>query len=451
MQQSTKNLSSTRLKRRDFLKLAGTSILATSLAACEIPSFNAPSTAGEKIQLVYQDWRTTWFPAMAQEMLQQFHAEHPEIEVFYTLDPPSETFNEKMMADFAAGTAADVFQGCCDFFPTWAQKGYTLDLRPYVKDLDAEIIADWDPAQYQALFRADGLQYGLPKYHGALALYYNKDLFDLFKVDYPADDWTHDDYRSAMQLLTRKQSGSDLPAQWGSMLNISWDRIQVHVNGWGGHFVSPGATAGCAMDEPEALEAMEWLRACMWDDKIMATPLDVQNISLQDAFLSGKVAMIEDGSWALKTILSAAKFRVGAATFPAGPQKKVTLATTDGFGIFAGTKHPEAAWELLKFLIGKDYGRAMAKANLLQPARASLVDEWAQLVKDQYPEQAQEIDPLVFAAGHLKGYSVVAEVFPNQADAQKPVYQAWDQIYVMGQAPVDSLKPICRQIETDLP
>ncbi len=52
-----------------------------------------------------------------------------------------------MLAAMQAGTAPDVFQGCCTHFPTWAQKGYTVDLRPYVQaDLDQATIADWDPA-----------------------------------------------------------------------------------------------------------------------------------------------------------------------------------------------------------------------------------------------------------------------------------------------------------------
>jgi glutamate--cysteine ligase len=33
---------------------------------------------------------------------------------------------------------------------------------------------------------------------------------------------------------------------------------------------------------------------------------------------------------------------------PAGPAQRATLASTDGFGIYAGTKYPEAAWELVK-------------------------------------------------------------------------------------------------------
>ena len=105
----------------------------------------------------------------------------------------------------------------------------------------------------------------------------------------------------------------------------------------------------------------------------------------------------------------------GVAPFPSGPVRKVTLATTDGFGIYAGTKHPEAAWELMKFLISKDYGRAMARADFLQPARASLVGDWIGYVQEQFPQAAKDVDLAAFAEGQLKGYSVVAEVFPNMA------------------------------------
>jgi multiple sugar transport system substrate-binding protein len=440
------------LSRRRFLQLSGAALLTWPLAACGIlPGAQPAAAGGKKIQLVYQDWRTPWFSGMAQEMLVQFHADHPDIHVYYTLDPPSESFDEKTMADFTAGTAPDVFQGCCSFFPTWQQKGFTLDLRPYVNTLDPAVIQDWDPVQYKALFARNGVQFGLPKYHGALALYYNKDLFDQYKVPYPDGTWTHDDYREAMRRLTRKKSASNQIEQWGSILDLSWDRLQVHVNAWGGHLVDPQNPSRSLMSAPLALQALEWLRACMWDEKIMATPLDVQNVSIQEAFTSGKVAMVEDGSWALKTILSAAHFRVGIAPFPSGPAGKVTLATTDGFGIFAGTKHPDQAWELLKFLISPEYGRAMAKANLLQPARASLVEEWAQFVKDEFPNQAKEIDPAVFAEGHRQGYSVVAEVFANQAAAQNLIYPAWDKIFRLGQAPVDSLKAVALQVEAVQP
>lgn len=230
------------------------------------------------------------------------------------------------------------------------------------------------------------------------------------------------------------------------MMNIGWDRIQVHVNAWGGHFVDPADPMRCRMADPEALAAMEWLRARMWDDKVMATFRDVENMGTRESFAAGKVAMVEEGSWALRDILEVADFPVGIAPFPAGPVRRVTLATTDGFGIFAGTKYPDAAWELMEFLISKDYGRAMAQANLLQPARASLVDEWANLVRSEFPDKTRDLDIAAFADGHIKGYSVTAEIFADMAVAKQAAESAWDQIYTLGESPVQIMELVCRQI-----
>ena len=398
------------------------------------------------VQLVYQDWRTDWFPPMVQEMLEEFHATHPNIRVLYVPDP--DDLEDSMLLDMQAGTAPDVFQGCCTFFPIWAQEGHTLDLRPYVEaDLDQAIIEEWDPAQHQSFFTKDGQQYGLPKYHGALALYYNKDLFDEYGVDYPDETWDHDDYLAAMKQLTHDRDGDGRTDLWGSMIDISWDRIQVHVNAWGGHLVDPDDSTKCGMADPEAMAAMEWIRARMWDDKVMPTVLDVQNLPTREAFIAGRVSMVEDGSWALKDILAGADFRVGVAPFPAGPAGRATLATTDGFGIYAGTKHPDEAWELLKFLIGKDYGRAMARPNFLQPARASLVDDWVKFIREEFPEQAKDIDIAAFADGHIKGYSVTAEIFNDMVEAKRLAYDAWDQLFTLGQISVEQMRAVCAQIE----
>ena len=110
---------------------------------------------------------------------------------------------------------------------------YLLDLRPYVAaDVDQATMADWDPAQYHAFFLRDGRQFGLPKYHGALGVYYNKDLFDEYGVDYLEEAWTYDDYLRAMKHLARDRDGDGPINVRGSTLEAIYDRIQVHVNGW---------------------------------------------------------------------------------------------------------------------------------------------------------------------------------------------------------------------------
>lgn len=433
------------LSRRALLRWAGWAGVGLALGACSNWQPFANRRARQKAQLVYQDWRTEWFPPMAQQMLEQFHATHPNIRVFYTPDPAN--LEEQMLADMQAGTAADVFQGCCAHFPIWAQKGYCLDLRSYVTaDLDKATIADWDPVQYRYYLTQDGRQYALPKYHGALALYYNKDAFDAGKVGYPDGSWSYDDYAQAMKRLSRDTDGDGKVDQWGSMIDVSWERIQVHVNAWGGHFVDPDDPARCMMGEPEALEAVSWIRSRVWQDGTMATPHSAQSSGTSEAFASGKLAMVEDGSWALKYILTEAPFRIGVAPMPKGPVRRATLATTDGFAIYSGTQYPEAAWELIKFLVSADYGRAMAQTHFLQPARASLLDEWAGFVRADYPEKAREMDINAFADGHLNGYSVTAEVFANMNEARRIANDAWDRVLTLGDAPLNEIEAACQRI-----
>jgi multiple sugar transport system substrate-binding protein len=447
-----------RPSRRAFLRQLSQAAVAVAsgavLTACGIPFSPSPVTkrpvslpTPDKVQLVYQDWRTPWYPALAKELLELFHANHPNIHVFYVPDP--EDVEERMLSDMRSGTAADVFQGCCTHFPLWAQAGNTLDLRPFiVADLDAATIADWDPAQFKALSLRNGHQFGLPKYHGALALYYNKDIFDQNGLDYPDATWDHVRYQKTMSRLTEDRIRDGMRVQWGSMVDISWDRLQVHVNGWGGTFVDPQDPYLCRMGEPAALAAFEWLRARMWDDRVMPAPLEIGRMSTTEAFLAGKLAMVEDGSWALKDILSGARFRVGVAPLPAGPNRRVTLATTDGIGIYAGTRYPEAAWELAKFLTGREAGLMLAKAHFLQPARVSLIDEWIALVREQMPERTKDMELDAFADGQRQGYSVTAEIFPNMEDARRLANAAWDQIFVYGEAPVTIMQDVSQRIQS---
>jgi multiple sugar transport system substrate-binding protein len=439
------------VSRRTFLRLMGGAVASATATACaSSPPPTAPSrTPSREVELVYQDSRADWYGPLVHQMIEQFNASHPNIRVYYLPEPQNQAdIEQRTLTEMEAGTAADVIMGCCTWFPLWGQRHQLLDLRPYVAaDIDSATIADWNPAQYRALFSKDGRQFGLPKYCGALALYYNKDLFDEHRVAYPTADWTYDDYLRAMKKLTLDLDGDGQVDVWGSMMWLSWIRYQVHINGWGGHIMDPVDDTTCRLAGPEALAALEWLRARTWDDRVMANKLRVNNLAPSAAFAGGRLAMAEDGSWALNEILSNAKFRVGVAPFPTAPARKVTSATIDGFGIYAGTEHPDAAWEFVKFLISKDFGRAMARSGLLQPARASLVGEWAEAVRVRFPEQARELDVSAFADGHVKGYAVTPEPAAEIGSASRLMNEAMESLITFGTASTDALKVAAGEIE----
>ena len=98
-----------------FAGLLVAAILGLALTGCS--DSNEPSS-DEPVVLSYQDWRTDWFPPMAQEMLGQFHESNPNISVFYKPDP--DDIAEIKLEEMRAGTAPDVFQGCRTFSPSLA-------------------------------------------------------------------------------------------------------------------------------------------------------------------------------------------------------------------------------------------------------------------------------------------------------------------------------------------
>ena len=74
------------------------------------------------------------------------------------------------------------------------------------------------------------------------------------------------------------------------------------------------------------------------------------------------------------------------------------------------------------------------------------MDEWVQIIREEFPQKAKDIDIAAFADGHLKGYSVVAEIFADMQEAKRLTYEAWEKIFTLGQAPVDLMQDVCRQI-----
>ena len=416
-------------------------------AATEPPT-EPPMEEAMQVNLVYQTWGSDWMVPLWEEMEPIFSAAHPNIEVTYV--PQSNDVDVKLLAQMVAGEAPDIMFGCCTWFPTIAQKGQLLDLRPYVeRDFDQATIDDFDSAQYNAFILSDGTLYGLPKYHGALALFYNKDLFDEYGVEYPPEEgWTLEEYQEAMEKLTQDRDGDGNTDLWGSMIDIvSEDRVQMYINNHGGHIVDPEDPTNCMLDEPEATAALQWLYDRMRVEKVMATSLDVAEVGTQNAFIAQQVAMVEDGSWAINNILKSSTFRVGIAPFPAGPAGRVTLATTDTYGIWVGTEHPDEAWELLKFLVSEEYGIASAKYGSLQPARESLVTQWANIIRENFPEKTQDLNIEAFADGHKQGYSVVVETFANQGEARPILREAFDLIFTLDEQPLEYMNDVCLEIE----
>jgi len=90
---------------------------------------------------------------------------------------------------------------------------------------------------------------------------------------------------------------------------------------------------------------------------------------------------------ALKAILSGGRLSDRRCAFSGRPARRATLATTDGFGIYASTVS-RGGLELVKSSSARVWPRD-GQGPFLQPARASLVNDWIGMIRAEFPDKAK--------------------------------------------------------------
>jgi multiple sugar transport system substrate-binding protein len=97
----------------------------------------------------------------------------------------------RLLTQLSAKAAPDIMQIGDDAVPSFVEKGAFIPLDDYMT------ANSFDPTIYLPGLlepgQIDGKQYLLPKDYSPLAVYYNKDIFDKAKIDYPQEGWTWDD------------------------------------------------------------------------------------------------------------------------------------------------------------------------------------------------------------------------------------------------------------------
>lgn len=112
---------------------------------------------------------------------------------------------------------------------TILDSGYQMDLTPYIQKHDFDL-ARFEPSSIKMMEQmGDGKIFGIPFWNMPAPIYYNKDIFDLFGVDYPTDDMTWDELYERAQRLNRIENGQQY---YGLAMSVNhyFLRNQLSVN-----------------------------------------------------------------------------------------------------------------------------------------------------------------------------------------------------------------------------
>jgi multiple sugar transport system substrate-binding protein len=278
------------------------------------------------------------------EMVKAFETANPNIKVQVEVVAYADYYTKLNTMVNAGSSAPDVFEVGYENFVTYASKGVLLDLSP-------QIAADKDfkPDTYKKLaydaFKYDGKQYGMVEAFSDVVMFYNKDLFDKAKVEYPKASWTWKEELEAAQKLTDAKAGV-----WGTFAPIQFYEFYKTIAQNGGSiFSSDNKTV--TVNSKENVEALTWMldkarkykvSPALNDDTFNQPDADL------NAFKAGKIAMLRAGIWNFGGFKDL-KFKWDIALEP-GNTKKAHHFFADGLTVSKDTKNAEAAWKFVKFM-----------------------------------------------------------------------------------------------------
>ncbi|MGD8237169.1 MAG: ABC transporter substrate-binding protein [Armatimonadota bacterium] len=208
----------------------------------------------------------------------------------------------------------------------------------------------WDMCEHR------GAMWALPTTPASVALHWNKTLFAEAGLDPERPPTTMDELDAFAQRLTKRDSDGRvvqmgfMPAEPG-WWNWAWGYF------FGGKLWDGQSRITCA--SPENTRAFEWVQSYAKDYGVKALQLFQSGFgnfsSPQNAFLDGKVAMELQGVWMHNFISrEAPDLQWGAAPFPYPSDRpdleNVTIVGEDVLVIPHGARHPQEAFEFIKFV-----------------------------------------------------------------------------------------------------
>ena len=327
-----------------------------------------------KITITYWQYYFESKVKLLDALIPQFERQNPGIHVVQETFP-YDSYNQKVASAVPAGQGPDVVNLFYGWLPQYVGSGYLVPL-PADAFPDAQIERDFVPMVKAARF--DGKYWALPTAVRTLALFYNRDMFRRVGIRPPA---TWDEFTADAQRLTERDARGRITTEGFGIAPNGQDHQlirEVLFRQWG---AAPYSIDGRKVTYNTARggEALRWYTDLVTKDKVAVIDFFPGGNGYRDAFVAGKAGMIVDGSFAIGSIRSAAKFDWGVAMLP----RRTGGGTPGNFGSFwvhgltrkATGPRQAAAVAFLKFITSADVQRTWLQQVGEIPAAKALAGD----------------------------------------------------------------------------
>lgn len=296
----------------------------------------------------------------------------------------------------------------------------------------------------------DGKLIQIPQFVQPASTYYNTLLFLNAGVQNPAQlsqrgQWNWDTMAKNARAITKDTNGDGTADIWGMSVRAH----EIHRVGWwlsqaGGYFfdryVNPTESR---IDTPEVARAFSFLYSLVHETQTMPLDAAITTKGMPN-FAQHKVGMIFEGVWALGYMRTQGMpdDEWDLALLPQGPVANPTYIHLGGLQIAKGSKHPDAAWKWLRFMMTD---RQAAKIAMSYTGRPSSFIPHLNLYLDAITVQGRPVNTQVLIDSLLAPNAIpVFPIVANEA-AFNSAFGPEIQKYFRGQ---QSLSQALKTIDT---
>ncbi|WP_418956705.1 extracellular solute-binding protein [Streptomyces tritici] len=299
-----------------------------------------------------------------QALAEGFTKLHPKVKVKYVNVPFGEANAKFKNAAGGNSGAPDVMRTEVAWVADFASLGY---LAPLDKTPAIENSNDWLP-QAAASTKFDGKTYAVPQVIDTMALFYNKKMLkDAGVAEAPK---SIEELKAASAKISAK-----FPGKTGLYLRGDdpyW--FLSFLYGEGGDMVD-AKNKKVVINEPSGVKAYKTIKDLV-DSKAAITDASDGWNNMQNAFKSGKVAMMLNGPWAIQDSRAGSEFKdpknLGIAPVPAGSVKQGSPQGGWNLSVYAGSKNLDASYEFAKYMSSAKVQQETTEKLSLLPTRISV-------------------------------------------------------------------------------
>lgn len=310
------------------------------------------------------------------EMVKHFEETHPNIKIKQTLVAWGK-INDKVLTSVAAGNPPDVARGWSANI-AWASQGALESLDEFIKD-DPE----WNPEDFwpQAIEQStyEGKIYAVSPSVITNVMFYNKDRFREVGLDPEDPPNTIEELEEMNEKLTVAGDNGEIE-KIGIVPTIS--AIDNWIYAFGGKLYDH-ENKKITANHPKNIEAFKWLKSFIDNygvENIQAWIASNQSGQFgrwnpQGPYYTGELGMWVIGQWNYNDIMEYGKDMDFGMTYipsPDGWPNTSSRLNSNFYYMPKGAKHPEAAWEFLKFLSGEYFMRHFVATDAVTPARKGI-------------------------------------------------------------------------------